>query len=79
MVELVPETVYAKTSQGSDEIATRRHGLSMRVRQLLILIDGRRSVADLARMMPDTELRANLALVESNVRTAGALARLMKE
>jgi hypothetical protein len=63
MVELVPETVYAKTSQGSDEIATRRHGLSMRVRQLLILIDGRRSVADLGRMMPDTELRANLALL----------------
>jgi hypothetical protein len=80
MVEMVPEVVYAKTPQGSDEIATRRHGLSMRVRQLLILIDGRRSVADLVRMVPDGELRANLSLLHEQgfveVAAAGAPAPL---
>lgn len=58
------DTVFAKTPQGSDEIATRRHGLSMRMRQLLILIDGRRTVADLARLISDKDLGASLATLE---------------
>jgi hypothetical protein len=63
MVELSAAWVFVKTAQGSDEIATRRHGLSMRLRQVLILVDGRRSVADLARMVPETELRAHLPVL----------------
>ena len=58
------DTVFAKTPQGSDEIATRRHGLSMRMRQLLILIDGRRTVADLARLISDKDLGASLATLK---------------
>ena len=58
------DTVFAKTPQGSDEIATRRHGLSMRMRQLLILIDGRRTVSDLARLISDKDLGASLATLE---------------
>ena len=59
-----PLAVYAKTPQGSDEVATRRHGLSMRMRQLLILVDGRRTVADLAKLVPEKDLQANLPLLE---------------
>lgn len=64
MPEPLPDAVYAKTPQGSDEVATRRHGLAMRVRQLLILVDGRRSVTDLAKLVPEKDLVAHLALLE---------------
>ncbi|MFN9775180.1 MAG: hypothetical protein ACK54X_21465, partial [Burkholderiales bacterium] len=64
MPEPLPDAVYAKTPQGSDEVATRRHGLAMRVRQLLILVDGRCSVADLAKLVPERDLVAHLALLE---------------
>jgi hypothetical protein len=64
MAESPPDAVYAKTPMGSDEVATRRHGLGMRVRQLLILVDGRRSVADLAKLVPEKDLAAHLALLE---------------
>ncbi|MFO0233709.1 MAG: hypothetical protein ACK51M_11765, partial [Burkholderiales bacterium] len=64
MPEPLPDAVYAKTPQGSDEVATRRHGLAMRVRQLLILVDGRRCVADLAKLVPERDLVAHLALLE---------------
>jgi len=76
MLELPAGTVYVKTPHGSDEIATRRHGLGLRVRQLLILIDGRRSVADLARMVSEAELRAHLPLLRDQgfVVVAGAMA-----
>jgi hypothetical protein len=75
MVDLPAGTVYVKTAQGNDEIATRRHGLGLRVRQLLILIDGRRSVADLARMVSETELRAHLPMLRDQgfVALAGAM------
>ncbi len=58
------DAVYAKTPQGSDEIATRRHGLGMRVRQLLILVDGRRNVADLAKLVPPPDLDVHLSTLE---------------
>ena len=38
---------YAKTPKGQDEIAHRTHGLGLRARRLLILVDGQRSVEDL--------------------------------
>lgn len=65
MLELLPDVLYAKTPQGSDEVATRRHGLGMRLRQLLILIDGRRSVGDLAKLVPDRDLADHLAQLDS--------------
>jgi hypothetical protein len=41
-------TMYRKTSHGSDAIAHRHPALGPRLRSLLILVDGRRSVAELA-------------------------------
>ena len=69
-----PQAVFTKTPQGSDEVATRRHGLPMRMRQLLILVDGRRTVADLSKLVPEKDLQANLPLLESQgfVTRAGA-------
>jgi hypothetical protein len=41
------DSILAKTSAGQDEIATRARKLSPKMRALLILVDGRRSVQDL--------------------------------
>ncbi|MCU0813859.1 MAG: hypothetical protein MUC32_05880 [Burkholderiaceae bacterium] len=43
--------VYRKTAQGVAEIETRAHRLAPRVRQMLILVDGRRSDADLRQLI----------------------------
>ncbi len=50
-------TVYCKTEAGLDEMQRRTAGLNPRVRQLLILVDGKRSVAELNRMIgaPDAD------------------------
>ncbi len=42
--------LYRKTQKGAEAIATRQHGLSPKQRSLLILVDGKRSVDDLARL-----------------------------
>ncbi len=39
------EHVYAKTDKGREEIATRQRGLSARLRSLLLMMDGQRSLA----------------------------------
>jgi len=44
-------TIYRKTAKGQHEIDTRTHRLSPRVRQTLILVDGRRSAAELESMV----------------------------
>ncbi|WP_333839195.1 hypothetical protein [Pelomicrobium sp.] len=40
-------SILVKTTKGRDEIETRRHGLGVRLRQALILVDGRSTVAQL--------------------------------
>ncbi len=40
-------TIYVKTARGSEEIASRSHGLSSRARAMLIIVDGHRSAAHL--------------------------------
>lgn len=50
--------VYSKTPKGSEAIATRQHGLSPKVRSMLILIDGKRGFSELAKLgqvLGDTE------------------------
>lgn len=55
-------TVYIKTARGSEEIASRSHGLSSRARAMLIMVDGRRSAATLlAQSSERTEAESNLA------------------
>lgn len=49
--------IFAKTSQGQQEIATRAQGLNPMQRRLLILIDGKRNGAELAPMVVGQDLR----------------------
>ncbi len=42
--------IYKKSAKGVEAIAARLHGLSPRQRSLLIFIDGKRSVGELAKM-----------------------------
>ena len=43
-----PRLVFSKTPRGQDEVAQRVPGLSIFARRILILVDGRRSLRDLA-------------------------------
>ncbi|MBV2263624.1 MAG: hypothetical protein KUL79_08710 [Thauera sp.] len=47
---------YGKTPKGQDEIAHRTHGLGLRARRLLILVDGQRSVEDLRALTGDASI-----------------------
>lgn len=50
--------VYHKSAKGSEAIATRQHGLSPKLRSILILIDGKRGFDELAKLssaLGDTE------------------------
>ena len=58
-------TIYRKTAKGQAEIETRAHRLPPRLRGALILVDGHRSEADLAKLIP--------------VESATALATLLAE
>jgi DNA-binding transcriptional ArsR family regulator len=44
--------VYRKTEKGQTEIATRAHRLVPRLRSTLILVDGKRSDEELAKLIP---------------------------
>jgi hypothetical protein len=48
-------TIYAKTAAGQNEIETRARRLPPRARSLLILVDGKRSDADLAQLVPSSD------------------------
>lgn len=50
-----PTDIVSKTEKGREEIATRSHGLSSRLRQLLLIIDGTMSVAAIAQRQFDGE------------------------
>jgi hypothetical protein len=54
--------IYRKTAKGLAEIETRVYRLSPRLRSVLIMIDGKRSDADLVQMLPQAgEVLAALA------------------
>ncbi|MGQ2979667.1 MAG: hypothetical protein ACT6Q9_08240 [Polaromonas sp.] len=56
------QAIYHKTPKGMESIANRQSGLGPRLRSLLIMIDGKRSVADLMALTGDGEaLLAQLA------------------
>lgn len=55
-------TIYRKTDKGRLEVDTRAHRLTPRLRAALILVDGQRSQADLAKLVPP-----NAALFDSLV------------
>lgn len=49
MADLTPDLVLAKTSKGTREIAQRLFGLDLRLRRVLILVDGKASLGELLR------------------------------
>lgn len=49
------DRIYRKTAKGSEEISTRRHGLSPRLRNVLLLADGRRTLGELRQLVPQCE------------------------
>jgi hypothetical protein len=55
--------IYRKTAKGQTEIETRAHRLAPRLRSLLIMVDGKRSDADFAQLLPQAA-DALAALVE---------------
>lgn len=54
----MPLPLCAKTPKGTEEVSRRSHGLSLKARRLLILIDGRKDAAALAAMMPGEDVAA---------------------
>lgn len=45
-------TVLCKTAKGQEEVATRQHGLSIRLRALLIPVNGEKPVGEIIRTHP---------------------------
>jgi hypothetical protein len=44
-------TIYQKTAKGHAEVETRAHRLPLRLRSVLIMVDGQRDEADLAKLI----------------------------
>ena len=57
--------VFAKTRDGQAEVRARRFGLSLTARRVLIMVDGTRSVAELAPLLRPGEIDGVLAKLES--------------
>lgn len=58
--------VYAKTAKGAAEVATRSGGLSLAARRVLIMIDGKRTVAELAPLARPGEIAVILEALETH-------------
>ena len=56
--------VFAKTSKGYEEVASRSGGLTPRVRRLLIFVDGKRSVDELRGMLQSDDFQHTLGGLE---------------
>jgi hypothetical protein len=67
---LDPRLVFARTPAGSAEIVERRHALSPAARRILILVDGRRSLAEL----PALTRPGELPTVVADLQAAGLIA-----
>jgi hypothetical protein len=66
LLEFAANTVFEKSLKGSNEIKSRAHGLTPKMRQALILIDGHRNVETLSRFVPSAELNIFLTELESH-------------
>ncbi len=56
-------SALSKTEKGTEEIAKRTFGLNLKMRQLLILIDGKRTTGDLIKMMPTQDVQAGVEML----------------
>lgn len=76
MSELTPTfPLCVKTPKGIEAVAQKAHGLPMRVRQVLIMVDGKRDAPMLATMFPGDGLQAILDQLLAD----GYIAPLKKE
>jgi len=57
--------VFAKTAKGSAEVTSRSGGLSLGARRVLIMIDGKRTVADLAPLARSGEIGTIIEQLEA--------------
>lgn len=67
--------IYAKTPKGAAEVAARSELLSMTTRRVLIMMDGKRTVSELALLVRPGEIDAIVAQLES----AGLAQRAVEE
>lgn len=58
-------TTYRKTAKGQAEIETRVNRLAQRLRMALIMVDGRRSDEELARLIPAEAIEVLSILLEA--------------
>lgn len=65
--------IYAKTPKGVNEVATRAGSLGLPARRVLIMIDGKRTVADLAVLLRAGETESTIAMLEAQgyIRSTG--------
>ncbi len=66
-------TIYHKTTKGQIEIESRRYRLLPRLRTALILVDGRRSDDELAKLIPGESVAALKALLDDGFIEVSAL------
>jgi hypothetical protein len=64
--------IYRKTAKGQIEIETRAYGLAPRLRTALILVDGRRSDAQLRELVPNDTQRTFQTLLDDGYIEPGA-------
>jgi hypothetical protein len=57
--------VFEKTPQGLAEVGTRSAGLSLQARRVLIMIDGSRTLGELAPLAPDGKLDEVIGLLRA--------------
>lgn len=58
--------IFSKTAKGQEEIKTRAGGLTQRMRQVLIFIDGKRSREDLHGMLKGDDMNDLLAALQED-------------
>ena len=55
--------VFAKTPKGTEEMTNRSGALNPRVRRVLIMVDGKRTVEDLRGMLQADDLQTTLGML----------------
>jgi len=58
------KVVFRKTAKGTEEMTSRTNGFTPRVRRILILVDGKRTVDQLRELAAADDLTHSLALLE---------------
>ena len=58
--------IFIKTQKGIDEIEKRASDMSLRVRRILILVDGKRTAEDIHELALSDDLNQTLGLLEKN-------------